>query len=42
LTEAQPAIDFEIRGPDGELLPPIGVYRRLRNLATTPTSPSLH
>jgi hypothetical protein len=42
LTEAQPAIDFEIRGPDGERLAPIGVYRQLRHVAAAPTSPSLH
>lgn len=42
LSEAQVAIDHEVRGPDGEILPPIGVYRRLRGAAAAPTSPSLH
>lgn len=42
LAEAQQAVDFEVRGPDGELLPPIGVYRRMRCDAAAPTSSSLH
>lgn len=42
LRDAQAAIDLEVRGPDGELLPPIGLYRRLRDAGAAPTSPSLH
>jgi tetratricopeptide (TPR) repeat protein len=42
LAEAQAAIDFEVRGPDAEWLPPIGLYRRMRDAAAAPTSPSIH
>lgn len=42
LCEAQAAIDHEVRGPDGDVLPPIGLYRRMRDATAAPTSPSVH